>query len=68
MSDELAEGAGKGSTDRNGPRTVGKVTVVLYARRIYSLTNCRWAWVSLRQDCRVGLGDKVQKVFDTAPS
>lgn len=68
MSGDLAEEAGKGSTDRSEPRTVGKVTVVLDARRIFSLTKCRWAWLSLRLHCRLGLGEEAQKGFDTAPS
>jgi hypothetical protein len=61
MSGELAESS-KESTGRNGPRTVGKAMVLLYVRRIYNLTNCRWAGVlSLRPDCRPGLGEEAQK-------
>lgn len=67
VSGELAEEAGKGSTDRSGPRTVGKGTVVLHAR-IFSLTKCRWTWLSLRLHCRPGLVEEAQKDSETAPS
>lgn len=59
VSDELTKKAGKGDTDRNGLRTVGKA-LAFCVLGIHT--------VPLRPSCRAGLGVEFQKDSDTTPS